>query len=230
MEKMKYMGKIDKFMLEFENHNTYMGLVGVAMRQMAGRTMPREAMRRLSTLEYQLDSDWMAALRECTRREEIFLEEQSWRQDHGGRKTDGKRKREDKAVTKPRKQKKIYTAEEKAAYKAKKENERRGTGSAPSKKKVVNTDWNMAYQGIKDSIVKERKNAKQSRCCGFNRHTWVEYYRPIQVSAIGSRKTFEKKPHKRWQAGPITRSRRQQAAAVSRQKLPEPELRVNQIR
>ena len=87
--KMKYAGNIDKFMLEFENHNTYLGLVGVAIRQMAGRTMSRKAMRRLSTLEYSLDSDWMAALREYTRREEIFLEEQSWRHDHGGRNTDG---------------------------------------------------------------------------------------------------------------------------------------------
>ena len=81
---------------------------------------------------------------------------------------------------------KIYTAEEKTGYKAKKENERRGTGSAPSKKKVVNTDWTTAHQGIKDSIVKERKNAKQCTCWGFDRHTWAECYRPIQVSAIGS--------------------------------------------
>ena len=160
MEKMKYTENIDKFMLEFENHNTYVGLSGVVMKQMAGQTMPREAIRRLSTLEYPLDSNWMTALRECTRREEIFLEEQSWRQDHGGRSTDGKRKREDKAVTKPRK-KKMYTAEEKVAYKVKKENERKGTGPAPSKKKVVNTDWTTAHQGIKDSIVKERKNAKR---------------------------------------------------------------------
>ena len=132
-------------------------------------------------------------------------------------------------MTKPRKQKKLYTAEEKAAYKEKKENERRGTGSAPSKKKVVNTDWITAHQGNKDLIVKERKNAKQCRRCGFDRHTWKECYRPIQVSAIGSRRTFEKKPNKRWQAGQITHSRRPQAAAVSRQKSPEPELRVNQI-
>ena len=114
------------------------------------------------------------------------MEEQSWRQDHGGRSTDGKRKREDRAVTKSRKQKKIYTTEEKAACKAKKENERRGTGPAPSKKKVVNTDWTMAHQGIKDSIVKERKNAKQCTRCGFDRHTWAECYGPIQVSTIGS--------------------------------------------
>ena len=201
MEKIKYTENIDKFMLEFENHNTYVGLSGVAMRQIAGRTMPREAMRRLSTLEYLLDSDWMAALRECAPREKMFVEEQSWRQDHSGSDTDGKRKREDKAVTKPRKQKKIYTAEEKAAYKAKKENERRGMGPAPSKKKIVNTDWTTAYQDIKDSIVKERKNAKQCTRCGFDWHTWVECYRPIQVSAIGSQRTFEKKPHKRWQVG-----------------------------
>ena len=87
----------------------------------------------------------------------------------------------------------------------------------------------MAHQGIKDSIVKERKNAKQCTRCGFDRQTWAECYRPIQELAIGSRKTFEKKPHKRWQAGPITHSRRPQTAAVSRQKSPEPELRVNQI-
>ena len=229
MEKMKYTGNIDKFMLEFENHNTYVGHVGVAMRPMAGRTMPREAMRRLSTLEYPLDSDWIAALRECIRREKMFLEEQSWKLDHGSRSTDGKRKREDKVVTKPRKQKKRYTTEEKAAYKAKQENKRRGTGSAPSKEKVVNTDWTTAHQGVEDSIVKEQKNAKQCTRYGFDQHTWAECYRPIQVSAIGSRKTFEKTPPKRWQAGPITHPRRPQAVVVGRQKSQEPELPVNQI-
>lgn len=59
-------------------------------------------------------------------------------------------------MKKPRKKKKIYTAEEKVAYKAKKENERRGMGSAPSKKKVVNTDWTTMHQGVKDLIIKER--------------------------------------------------------------------------
>ena len=150
MDKMKYTGNIDKFILEFENHNTYVGLVRLAMRQMAGRTMPREAMRRLSTLEYPLDSDQMAALRECTRSEEILLEEQYWRQERGSKNTDSKRKRKDQALTKPRQQKEIYTADKKAAYKAKKENERRGTGPASSQKKVVNTDWTTEHQGIKD--------------------------------------------------------------------------------
>ena len=117
-------------------------------------------MRGLSTDEHPLDSDWIAALRENTRREQTFLEEQSWRQDHGGRNTDTNRKREDKAPTKPRKQRKLYTAEEKAAYKLQKEQERQGTNPAQAKKEVVNTNWTMAHQGIKDSIVNNRKNAK----------------------------------------------------------------------
>ena len=56
-DKIKYSGNIDKCMWEFDNHNTNVGLVGVVMRQMAGRTMPREAMRRLSTREYPPVSD-----------------------------------------------------------------------------------------------------------------------------------------------------------------------------
>ena len=234
MEKMKYTGNIDRFLLEFENHNTFVGLAGVALRQMVARTIPKEAMRRLSADEHPLDSDWMAALREHTRREETFLEEQSWRQDHSGRNTDTKRKREDKAATKPRKQRKVYTAEEKAAYKLQKEKERQGANPAQAKKKVVNTNWTMAHQRIKDSMVKDRKNAKQCTRCGFDRHTWAECYRPIQVSAIGrstsgGQKHCEKKPQRQWRTGPIAHPRRPQAAVVNRQKTPEPEIRVNQI-
>ena len=69
MEKMKYTGNIDRFLLEFENHNTFVGLAGVALRQMVGRTIPKEVMRRLSTDIHPLDSNWMAARREHTRRE-----------------------------------------------------------------------------------------------------------------------------------------------------------------
>ena len=158
----------------------------------------------------------MAALREHTRREETFLEELTWRQDHGGKTTDGKRKREDKATTKPKKQQKTYTVEEKAAYKLQKKKERQGTNAAQTKKKVVNTDWATAHQRIKDSIVNDRKNAKQCPRCGFDRHTWAECYRPIQVSAIGSRRNLDKRPVGRWKAGPVNQPRRPQAAAVTR--------------
>ena len=63
--------------------------------------------------EYERDVDWIAALREATRREETFLENLSFRENHhAGSSGNGKRKREDKAMTKPKRQKKEYTAEE----------------------------------------------------------------------------------------------------------------------
>ena len=176
----------------------------------------------------------MAALREHRRREETVLEEQSWRQDPGGRNSDTKRKREEKAITKPRKQTKVYTAEEKAAYKLQREKERQGAKPAPTKKKVVNTNWKMVHQGIKHLIVKDRKNAKQCTRCGVNRHTCAECYLPIQVAAMersGTRgqRTCEKKPQRQWRTGPIDHLRPPQTAAVNRPRLPEPEPRVNQI-
>ena len=63
MEKIKYSGNIARFLLEFENHDTYVGLTGVALKQMVGQNIPKDARRRLSTDEYPIDSDWMAALR-----------------------------------------------------------------------------------------------------------------------------------------------------------------------
>lgn len=62
LEKLKYTGNIDRFLLEFENHNTYVGLGGVAMRQMVRRTIPKDALRQLSTQEYSLDHECLAAL------------------------------------------------------------------------------------------------------------------------------------------------------------------------
>ena len=75
MEKIIYTGNIDRFLLEFENHNTYVELVGMVLRLMVERTLPKEVVKRLVTDEHALDSDWMAALREQTTRDETFLEE-----------------------------------------------------------------------------------------------------------------------------------------------------------
>ena len=124
--------------------------------------------------EYERDVDWITALREATRREDTFLEDLLFGQDHTtGSNRNGKRKREHKATTKPKRQKKEYTAEEKAAYKLKKENERKGTGQAPAKGKIVNTDWNATHQGIQDSVIQARKKAKQCTHCGLSNHSWA---------------------------------------------------------
>src|SRR6195952_5271163 len=220
-----------------ENHNTYEGLSGVALWQLLSRSIPKEALRRLSVQEYEKDEDWVAALREVTRREEIFNEELSLRHDPGSGSKEsggGKRKREEsKATTKSKRQRKEYTTEEKVAYKLKKENERKGKGNAPVKGKIINTDWKMADNGIRESVTNNRKNAQQCTRGGMNIHTWSYCFKPIQVSAIGARRPFRNKPThsnpREWKKSPITPSRRPRTATVSRQRPIEEETRVNQI-
>ena len=75
MEKIRYKGDIDRYLLEMENHNTHVGLSGVALRQMLSRTIPKDTLRRQSMKKYECDVDWIAALREATRQEETFLED-----------------------------------------------------------------------------------------------------------------------------------------------------------
>ena len=183
--------------------------------------------------EYERDVDWIRALREASRREETFLEDLSFRQDHTvGSNGNGKRKREDKATTKPKRQKKEYTAEEKAAYKLKKKEERKGTGQAPAKGKIVNTDWNTTHQGIPEAVIQTRKQAKQCTHCGFSNHKWEYCFRRKQLSMVGTRGPVEKKPFKtsrQWKAGPITPFRKTQVAAIVQKKPGQEESRVNQI-
>src|ERR1700712_3904057 len=81
--KVRYKNDIGRFLLQMENHNTYVGLSGVALRQLLSRSIPKEALRRISVQEYEKDVDWVAALREVTCREEIFNEKLSFRNDHG---------------------------------------------------------------------------------------------------------------------------------------------------
>jgi len=238
MTKVTYKGNIDHYLLEMENHNTHVGMSGVAWRQMVERHIPKYALRRLSTEEYATDSAWITALRTVCRREEIFVEQLALqhsdpsvsRNDSGG-----KRKREEKAVTKPRKQRKRYSAEEKAAYKIKMEAERKGKGPAPTQGKVEHRDWNKAHEGIKDQVVEDRKRAQQCTRCGMNNYKWANCRKTIQVSTIGtqSRKQFGQRPRqptsRQWKAGPITPFRRPQTSAVTRQRSPEGTPDVNQI-
>jgi len=119
MKKVTYKGNIDRYLLEMENHNTHGGMSGVAWRQMLERHIPKEALRRLSTAEYATDGAWIPALRTVCRREETFVEPLALQ--HGGpsgsrHNSGGKRKREEKAVTKPRNERKQDSDEEKAAY------------------------------------------------------------------------------------------------------------------
>jgi len=202
-----------------ENHNTHVGMSGVVWQQMVEPHIPKDALRRLSTAEYATESAWITALRTVCSREEIFMEQLALqrggpsnpRNDSGG-----KRKREQKAVTKPRKQRKQYSTVEKAPYKIKMEAERKGKGPAPTQGKIEQVDWNKAPQGIKDQVFQDRKTAQQCTHCGMNNHTWANCRKTIQVFTIGtqSRKQFgQRPPHptsRQWKARPITPFRRPQ--------------------
>jgi len=87
-----------------ENHNTHVGMSGVAWRQMVERHIPKDTLRRLSTKEYATDSAWITSPRTVCRRDEIFVEQLALQQ--GGpsgsqNNSGGKREREEKGVTKP---------------------------------------------------------------------------------------------------------------------------------
>jgi len=100
------------------NHNTPVGMSGVKWRQMVEQHIPKDALRPLSTEEYATDSACIIALRTVCRPEEIFMEQLALQHSSSGNSRNdsgGKRKREEKAVTKPRKQRTQYSAEEKAA-------------------------------------------------------------------------------------------------------------------
>jgi len=208
-----------------ENHNTHVGMSGVAWRQMVERHIPRDALPRLSTEEYATDSAWITALRTVCRREEIFVEQLALQ--HGGpsgsrNDLGGKRTREEKVVTKLRKQRKQYSAEEKAAYKIKMEAERKGKGPAPTQGKIEHTDRNKAHQGINNQVVQDRKRAQQCTQCGMNNHKWANCRKTIQVSTIGTqlRKQFRQRPphptSRQWKAGPITPFQQPQTSTVTR--------------
>jgi len=118
-----------------ENHNKQVAMSGVAWRQMVERHIPKGALGRLSTEEYATDSAWITAVRTVCRREEILVEQLALQ--HSGpsvsrNDSGGKRKREEKVVTKPRKQRKQYSAGEKAAYKIKMEAEKERKGPSTS--------------------------------------------------------------------------------------------------
>jgi len=212
MTKVTYKSDIDRYLLEMENHNTHVGMSGVAWRQMVERHIPKDARCQLSTEEYAIDSAWIIALRTVCRREESLMEQLPLQ--HGGPSSSrndsgGKRKREEKAVTKPRKQRKQYSAEEKAGDKIKMEAERNEKGPAPGQGKVEHTDWNKAHEGIKDQVVQDRKRAQQCTHCGMSNHKWANCRKTIQVSTIGTehRKQFGQRPRhptsRQWKAGPI---------------------------
>jgi len=160
MTKVTNKDNIDRYLLKMENHNTHVGMSGVAWRQMVEQHILKDALCRLSTEEYATDSAWITALRALCRREEIFMEQLALQHGYSSNTRNelgGNRQREEKASTKPRKPRKQYSAKEKTADKQEMEAERKGKGPAPVQGKIEYSDWNKAHEGIKNPVVQERK-------------------------------------------------------------------------
>ena len=51
MTKVTYNGKIDRSLIQIESHNTQVGISGVAWQDMVERHIPKDALRRLSTVK-----------------------------------------------------------------------------------------------------------------------------------------------------------------------------------
>ena len=75
MEKVMYEGDIEKYLLTSENLNIDAEMSGVAWRNMIEKRLPLEARRRWAHKTSDLDSEFVEAVRRCTKAEELFKEQ-----------------------------------------------------------------------------------------------------------------------------------------------------------
>ena len=75
MEKVRYEGDIEKYLLTLENLNIYAEMARVAWRNMIERKVPLEAPRRWAKKKLDLDSKFVEGVRRCTKAEESFKEQ-----------------------------------------------------------------------------------------------------------------------------------------------------------
>ena len=75
MEKIRYKGDIEKYLLTLENLNIDAEMSGVAWRNMIEKRLPLEARRRWAHKKFDLDSEFVEAVRRYTKAEESFKEQ-----------------------------------------------------------------------------------------------------------------------------------------------------------
>ena len=77
MEKVRYEGlrDIEKYLLTLENLNMDAEMSGVAWLNMIEKRLPIEARRRWAYKKFDLDSEFVEAVRRCTKAEESFKEQ-----------------------------------------------------------------------------------------------------------------------------------------------------------
>ena len=75
MEKVRYEGDIEKYLLTLENPNIDAEMSGVAWRNMIEKGLPWDARRGWAHKKFDLDSEFVEAVRRFTKGEELFKEQ-----------------------------------------------------------------------------------------------------------------------------------------------------------
>ncbi|KAG0122977.1 hypothetical protein HOY82DRAFT_619747 [Tuber indicum] len=185
MKKIEYLGDVQKDITELQDLNIKARVTGVAWREMVERTLPEHALRGVENKEYDRDEDWTQEVIRATMVEERFKINESYNREKPTSIL-GKRKQSDDTTPRAPKKRKEYTAQEKEAYRAKK-NVATG-GAKPNASKTIHTNWANAHEGIPQSLVDSRRTNKGCTRCGLLNHNWKECRRQPQVMTIGQKK------------------------------------------
>ena len=207
MEKVRYERDSEKYLLTLENLNIDEKMSGVAWRNMIEIRLPLEARRRWVHKKFSLDSEFVEAVRRCSKAEISFKEQLGLERTHDNPREKGwGRGERNKNITfkknkiKPawNKTRKNYTPEEKKLYAEKRNQATKGNNQG----KVEPTDWNAAHKDINPETRQQRGRAGQCTRCGMTNHTWrqcrrcyggsnilrtSEYTRPVRLSVWGIR-------------------------------------------
>ena len=154
-----------------------------------------EARRRWAHKKFNLDSEFVEAVRRCTKAEESFKEQLGLEKPHDNPREKGWRRGErNKNITfkenKPKpawnKSRKNYTPEENRLYAEKRNQATNGNNQG----KVEHTDWNAAHKDIKPDTRHQRGRAGECTRCGMTNHRWRQCRRDAVISTVGQRKPF----------------------------------------
>ena len=229
MEKVQYEGDIEKYLLTLENLNIDAEMTGVAWRHMIEKRLPIEARRRWAHKKFDLDSQFIETVRNCTKAEESFKEQLGLEKstEHPKQRKWGKSEPNKSNIafkdnrTKPawNKVRKNYSPQEKKVYAENKAQVAKGNNFGETR----HTDWAAAHKDIKPEMRQQRGRAGQCTRCGMNNYTWKQCRRDAVVSTITQKKPFL--PQKRGFSG--FRSNRPQVSRTLRIQ-PAPQ-QVNQI-
>ena len=171
MEKVRYEGDIEKYLLTLEILIIDEEMSRVAWRNMIENRLPLEAPRRWAHKKFSLDSEFVEAVRRCTNAEESFKELLGLEKSHDNpRETRWECGERNKNITfKEIKPKPAWNKAEKTTPQWKKDYMRKKNHATKGNNqgKVEHTDWNAAHKDIKPETRQQRGRAGQCTRCSM---------------------------------------------------------------